>query len=119
MNDMSANEAECDRSALDEMREGLGDELFRQLVGSCVLDVTTFLDQLPTRYAPDREKMARFIAHKLSGLFGQFGAMEAWKAAHEVETCEAEMIEGHLSRLRYAGTRALAELERIRDGSNC
>jgi hypothetical protein len=112
----SRNLLEFDDSALDELREDLGDALVARLVGTCAGDLATILEKLPTTYTAENEMMTRALAHKLRGLCAQFGALEAERAASETETCESDMIEHRLAWLRDTGMRALARFERIRDG---
>jgi HPt (histidine-containing phosphotransfer) domain-containing protein len=112
----SDNLLEFDDSALDELREDLGDAFVARLVGSCAADVADILEKMPATYAAEDEKMTRALAHKLRGLCAQFGALEAERAASETETCGSDKIEHRLVWLRDAATRALARFERIRDG---
>jgi hypothetical protein len=112
----SWNLLEFDDSALDELREDLGDAFVMRLVGTCAADVAAILEKMPATYAAEDEIMTRALAHKLRGLCAQFGALEAERAAAETETCESDTIEHRMVWLRDAATRALARFERIRDG---
>ena len=101
---------EFDESAVNELREDLGEQSFVRLLGKCVEDVTERLGKLDGAAAANDEKQIRALAHQLKGLFAQFGATEAARAASEVETCEAVGIHGNLSALKdraAGGARAI------------
>lgn len=109
---------EFDESALNELREDLGEDSFVRLLGSCVEDVAQRLGKLDEAARADDPKQIQALAHQLKGLFAQFGASGAARAASEVETCEADRIDPALAALKESAATALARFESLRRPSS-
>ena len=82
--------AMLDTALLDDLRQTMPAEALPVLVGQFDADATALLDQLPG-LAGDAARL-RKAAHKLAGLFGQFGALETSTVARELETAAAAGI---------------------------
>jgi CheY-like chemotaxis protein len=74
---------DLDRALLDDLRQSLGAAGVRTVVGQFESDVEDLLGRLG-RAAPDRAEL-RTVAHKLAGLFAQFGAQKAGALARSLE----------------------------------
>jgi HPt (histidine-containing phosphotransfer) domain-containing protein len=94
------------------LREDLGEESFVGLIGKCVEDVLERLGKLETAAATDDRQQIRELAHQLKGLFAQFGATEAARAAATAEACGDEPLAPSLAALLQSAATVLA---RFRD----
>ena len=75
-----------DTNALEDLRQSVGDDAFKQLLQQFNVDCASALaDMAAVLRSSDREQL-RKAAHKLSGLFGQFGRPAAAALAQELET---------------------------------
>lgn len=107
-----AVEEEIDRGALEELRLSVGDEAFARLLKRFRQDVEESLGELEAATQAHEPVRLRKAAHRLVGLFGQFGAAHAAEAAAAVELASDDDIEGQLSLLLTRGRQALAAMER-------
>jgi CheY-like chemotaxis protein/HPt (histidine-containing phosphotransfer) domain-containing protein len=107
---------EFDEAALAELREDLGNESFVRLLGKCVEDVTARLAKLEAATGDD--KQIRALAHQLKGLFAQFGATGAARAASEAETCGGDTVAECVSALRASAAAALHRFESLRNAKS-
>ena len=104
-----------DESALEELREDLGDETFARLLGKCVEDVRERLGRLDEAAAAKDHVKTRAIAHQLKGLFAQFGAIEAAATASATETSGDDAIADSLPILARAAAAALLRFAALRN----
>ena len=105
-------EEDVDRVALEELRQSVGVEAFERLLMRFRQDVDESLDELDSAAQARDPARLRRAAHRLAGLFGQFGAMRAAEAAAAVELASDDDIAGHVMLLLTSGRRALAAMER-------
>ncbi|KAF0097122.1 MAG: Signal transduction histidine kinase [Rhodospirillaceae bacterium] len=104
-----------DRAALDELLDAVGPEAFGRLIDAFSKDATRALDELrDTGTEPARLRTA---AHRLAGLFGQFGATEAADAAVAVERAGDDEVRASVGILLSAGDAALLSVHAVRSGS--
>ncbi len=107
---------EFDEAALAELLEDLGNESFVRLLGKCVEDVVARLAKLEA--ATGEDKQIRALAHQLKGLFAQFGATEAARAAAAAETCGDDAVAESVSALRASAAAALHRFEGLRNAKS-
>ena len=105
-------EEDVDRVALEELRQSVGVEAFERLLMRFRQDADESLDELDAAAQARDPARLRRAAHRLAGLFGQFGAMRAAEAAAAVELASDDDIAGHVMLLLTSGRRALAAMER-------
>ncbi|WP_439610844.1 ATP-binding protein [Reyranella sp.] len=105
-------EEDVDRVALEELRQSVGVEAFERLLMRFRQDAEESLDELDSAAQARDPARLRRAAHRLAGLFGQFGAMRAAEAAAAVELASDDDIAGHVMLLLTSGRRALAAMER-------
>ena len=101
---------ELDESALSELSEAVGAEAFVRLVGRFLQDAAESLDEVvAARGAGDVQRL-RGSAHRLTGLFNQFGASRAADAALAVELASVDDITLRSSELVARGQAAIAAM---------
>jgi signal transduction histidine kinase/DNA-binding response OmpR family regulator len=91
-----------DDDAIDELRQSVGEEAFTRLIGRFMQDVRQSLVDVDAALAACDTHGLRKAAHRLAGLFGQFGATAAAAAATAVEVAtdrEIAQRAGELQRL--------------------
>ncbi|WP_294541246.1 Hpt domain-containing protein [uncultured Rhodoblastus sp.] len=114
-NDAPRDEAEFDRSLLEELNEDLGPETFLLLLRQFVEDVGVRLEKLSALPSAAADPAAtRALTHQLKGLFLQFGANTAMRDAAALEEATPGDAAEKLERLRRSGARALAHFEGLR-----
>ncbi len=106
----AGDEAILDRTALDELRESVGAEAFERLVARCRQDVGESLDELEDAARSLDAARIRRAAHRLVGLFGQFGAVRAAEAAVAAELASDGEQAACVAGLLAHGRRALAAM---------
>ena len=104
-----------DRASLDELLDAVGPEAFSRLIGAFVQDASLSLDEL--RAAGSEPARSRRAAHRLAGLFGQFGATEAADAAVAVERAGDDDVRAHTDVLLSAGDAAVLAVRAIRSAA--
>ncbi len=75
-----------DEAAVDELRQSVGDETYRRLVGTFLADAEKALVEVEASVGSADVTRLKRTAHRLAGLFDQFGAHRAAQAAQSVET---------------------------------
>ncbi len=109
---MPAVEEEMDRVALEELRQSVGEEAFARLLVRFRQDADESLGEVEAAAQACDPARQRKAAHRLAGLFGQFGASRAAEAAAAVELASDDDIAGHVTLLLTSGRQALAAMER-------
>ncbi len=104
-----------DRAALDELRDAVGPESFSRLIDAFMRDATQSLDEL--RAAGSDPARSRKAAHRLAGLFGQFGATDAADAAVAVERASDDQVRAQTDVLLSAGDAAVRAVRSARPGA--
>jgi len=104
-----------DRAALDELRDAVGPESFSRLIDAFMRDATQSLDEL--RAAVSDPVRSRKAAHRLAGLFGQFGATDAADAAVAVERASDDQVRAQTDVLLSAGDAAVRAVRSARPGA--
>jgi CheY-like chemotaxis protein len=104
-----------DRAALDELYDAVGPEAFSRLIDAFVQDASLSLDEL--RAAGSEPALLRRTAHRLAGLFGQFGATDAADAAVAVERAGDDDVRAHTDVLLSAGDAAVLAVRSSRPGA--
>jgi CheY-like chemotaxis protein len=101
-----------DASALAELRETVGDKVFRHLLDQFERDATLALGEIAAAHGSGNEPEIRRVAHRLVGLLDQFGATPAARAAARVETGDGAPGEAvaELLRLGRVAVAAVAAL---------
>lgn len=101
-----------DASALGELQETVGGKVFDHLLDQFDRDATLALGQVAEAHARGNDAEVRRLAHRLVGLFDQFGAGPAARAAERVETAGSAPGEAvpELQRLGRAAVAAIAAL---------
>lgn len=110
MDGESRDEEVLDRAALDELRQSVGVEAFERLVARYLRDVGDSLRELDLATEEHDAARSRRAAHRLVGLFGQFGAVRAAEAAAAVELASDAEMAACVASLRTHGRRALAAM---------
>lgn len=105
-----------DASALAELRETVGDKVFRHLLDQFDRDATLALGEIAAAHGSGNEPEIRRVAHRLVGLLDQFGATLAARAAARVETGDGTSGEAvaELLRLGRVAVAAVAALRAAR-----
>lgn len=108
----AADAPTLDASALAELRETVGVEVFQTLLDQFDLDATLALGELAEADASGNDEQIRRAAHRLVGLFDQFGATPAARAAARIEAMQGAPGEAlvELQRLGRAAVAAVAAL---------
>jgi CheY-like chemotaxis protein len=106
---------ELDRAALDELLDAVGPEAFGRLIASFVQDASGALGDL--RAAGSEPARLRRAAHRLAGLFGQFGATDAADAAVAVERAGDDEVRARAEILVSAGDAAIRAVRAARAGA--
>jgi HPt (histidine-containing phosphotransfer) domain-containing protein len=101
---------ELDKSAFSELYDTVGAEVFARLVESFLNEATRSLDEVRTEVAGNDADRVRTAAHRLSGLFGQFGAQRAADAARAVELADDEDVGARSGDLLIRGEAAIAAM---------
>ncbi len=105
-------EEAMDRAALEELRQSVGEDAFARLLMRFRQDADETMSELEAAAQPLDHARLRKAAHRLAGLFGQFGARAAAEAAAAVELATDDDIAGKVKLLLASGRRALAAMER-------
>ncbi|MFO1161071.1 MAG: ATP-binding protein [Reyranellaceae bacterium] len=113
----SGSEDELDKAALAELSDAVGAESFERLVNSFLDDAGRTLGELRTQAANRSPSGLRSAAHRLTGLFGQFGAIHAADAALAVERASDEEVYGRSEQLVVRGEAAMAAMRSVRQSS--
>jgi signal transduction histidine kinase/DNA-binding response OmpR family regulator len=108
---------ELDTAALAELSDTVGPESFGRLVDSFLKDATRSLDEFRLDAAARQPGRARATAHRLTGLFGQFGATRAADAALAVELAADDELGVRSDDLIIRGDAAIAAMLATRSGS--
>lgn len=109
---LPAVEEDMDRVALEELRQSVGEEAFARLLMRFRQDADESLGELEAAAQACDPARLRKAAHRLAGLFGQFGATGAAEDAAAVELASDDDIARHVTVLLTSGRRALAAMER-------
>ncbi|MCA0303076.1 MAG: response regulator [Proteobacteria bacterium] len=99
-----------DSDVLAELREAVGPDSFRRLLGHFQRDVQESLDEIAAGHAAHDAGRVRKAAHRLTGLFGQFGALGAAEATAAIEAAGDDEIAGRVAALAPLGQAALEAL---------
>lgn len=99
-----------DAAALAELCDAVGAEAFRRLVGRFVEDAMAALDEIRRAHASADTGRVQAEAHRLTGLFAQFGATEAAEAALSLEHSGSGDMDSHIDLLEVHGRAAIAAL---------
>ncbi len=100
-----------DINALVELREAVGADSFVQLSSACQQDVVASLAEVESAMATGDVARLRKAAHRLRGLFGQFGAPQAAVAAGAVENADDSEIMHRVAELLRLGPAAMEALK--------
>ena len=100
-----------DIKALVELREAVGADSFVQLSSTCQQDAVVSLAEVESAMATGDVARLRKAAHRLSGLFGQFGALQAAVAAGAVESADDSEIMHRVADLLRLGPAAMEALK--------
>ena len=109
---LPAVEEDMDRVALEELRQSVGEEAFARLLLRFRQDADESLGELEAAAQACDPARLRKAAHRLAGLFGQFGATGAAEDAAAVELASDDDIARHVTVLLTSGRRALAAMAR-------
>lgn len=107
-----------DTEALVELREAVGADSFVLLSSSCQQDAVAALAEVESAVATGDAACLRKAAHRLSGLFGQFGAPQAAVAARAVESADDSEIMERVAGLLRLGPAAVEALKAWSDASS-
>jgi len=111
------SDSELDRAALAELSAAVGEDSFQRLVNSFIEDATRTVGELRAHAAARSPAGLRSAAHRLTGLFGQFGAIHAADAALAVERAADDEIYERSEQLAVRGEAAMAAMRAARPGS--
>ena len=92
-------EVTIDQPALTELAEALGSDGFLAAVNHFERDANSTLERLPELSAANDRAGLRKAAHRLKGLFLQFGAPSAARVAAEAESSADEILDGSIRSL--------------------
>lgn len=101
---------ELDEAALSELSEAVGPEAFVRLVGRFLQDAAESLDEVGAAVGEGDVQRLRGAAHRLTGLFNQFGASHAADAALAVELASVDDIALRSTELVARGQAAIAAM---------
>ncbi|MFO1081024.1 MAG: ATP-binding protein [Reyranellaceae bacterium] len=107
---LSAGE-EIDESALADLRDAVGEEAFARLVARFREDAAESLAAIERACDAGDAAAARKAAHRLAGLFHQFGAVRAAEAATATELADDAGVAENATRLAVAGRAAMEALK--------
>jgi len=96
-----------DDATLDELRRAVGAEAFSRLLVRFRQDALASLREIDAAEQAGDFARARQASHRLTGLFGQFGARQAAEASLAVELAGETGIAGPIATLRIRGRAAL------------
>ncbi len=99
-----------DAAALEELREAVGPESFKRLVGHFLRDAQESLAEVETARAAGDVTRVRKAAHRLTGLFSQFGAAGAAEATAAIELAIDGEVDGRATALAPLGQAVLEAL---------
>lgn len=105
-----AGDTELDRSALTELSDAVGEEVFNRLLDSFFKETKRSLTELDTAIAAKQTDSVRTTAHRLTGLFGQYGAHRAAEAARAVELASDDELGPLSDDLLARGQAAIAAM---------
>ncbi len=103
----SAESSPVDGAALAELRTAVGIEIFGGLLARFVADATSSLDEVKSAGGAEDLSRARAAAHRLTGLFAQFGASRAGVAARAVEQAGSDDLAARIEELLAIGASAV------------
>jgi signal transduction histidine kinase/HPt (histidine-containing phosphotransfer) domain-containing protein/FixJ family two-component response regulator len=104
-----------DLPALNELAEALGPDGFLAAVNHFERDANSTLERLAELSAANDRAGLRKAAHRLKGLFLQFGAPSAARVAAEAESAADEMLDGSIRALIDISSSAIT---RVTDASH-
>ena len=102
--------AAIDGAALAELREAVGIDSFKRLLGHFLRDAQESLDEIAAAQAANDIARTRKAAHRLTGLFSQFGAAGAAEATAAIELAGDGEIAARVAALAPLGRAVLAAL---------
>ena len=102
--------AAIDAAALAELCDAVGPDAFRRLVGRFVEDAMAALDEIHRAHGSADTHRVQVEAHRLTGLFAQFGATEAAEAALSLEHSGDGDMDAHVALVEVRGRAAIAAL---------
>lgn len=105
-----------DSSVIAELRHAVGAEDFAGLLDQFDRDASLSLQQMSAAHAAGNRAHLRAAAHRLVGLFDQFGATAAARAAARVEAAELAPNEA-VAELEAASRAALAAVAALRQAA--
>ena len=105
-----AADDELDEAVFAELSDTVGEEAFGRLVDSFLKDAARSLDEFCVEVSANHSSRVRATAHRLSGLFGQFGARRAADAAHAVELANDDELGSRSDELLARGHAAIAAI---------
>ena len=103
--------AALDAPALAELCDALGPEAFHRLVAQFVEDTVGSLDEIRRAHGNADIRRVQAEAHRLKGLFAQFGATAAAEAALSLERSDSVDVDAHVALLEARGRAAIAALQ--------
>ena len=104
----TARQSPVDGAALAELRAAVGDDTFAGLLARFVDDATNSLAEVRAAGRANDAARARVAAHRLTGLFSQFGASRAAVAAQAVEQTGPDDLALRVEELLAFGEKAVA-----------
>ncbi|SJZ90495.1 Hpt sensor hybrid histidine kinase [Enhydrobacter aerosaccus] len=99
-----------DAAALADLRAAVGVDTFHRLVGHCLHDGAALVAEIEAAQATGDQRRLRSAAHRLSGLFPQFGAERAGAAALALEIEAGGAVAERTATLLAEARAALAAL---------
>lgn len=106
----AAGGAMVDEAALRQLSDDLGPEAMAAALAQFESDTRAFLEQLRSSAAADDGEQVRKTAHRLKGLFLQFGASAAAMHSAELEQAPGGLQKKAVQRLIELGRDAIAEV---------
>lgn len=110
---ISADAPILDMSALAELRETVGDKIFSELLDQFDRDAALFLQEIADAHASGDDVHVRRVAHRLVGLFDQFGAGPAARAAARIESGQGA-LDSAVTELQGLGRSAMTAVAALR-----
>jgi Hpt domain len=110
---MTPSRSSIDLDVIANFKAAVGAADFDRLAKSCVAVGMATLDELTA--AVERSDMAavQFCAHKLAGLFSQFGLLSLDTAARNIESMEIAGLFAAAAQLVADGRRGMEELKAV------
>lgn len=108
---LTATAGPLDIEALVALREAVGADTFALLSSRCQQDAVASLAEVESAVATGDVVRLRKAAHRLRGLFGQFGAPQAAVAAGAVESADDSEIMHRVAELLRLGPAAMEALK--------